>query len=207
MYDWECQNADYPSLVTECQPLLAELGITDITAYTKYQWKRTMKYHFFMRNKNQLIEMSKKYKKIDSDELAKEDFRMKSYFKSLNTQSARLQFKINSKMTPRVASNFHRDPKYRSIDYLCVGCSVAKKSQGGSVRVGGGVARGVDGGEAETVAGEGGVTLNKSLDSEDHILRCLSYQDLRQNLDLNKQSEMLKYFQLVIERRIHEEQT
>ena len=196
VFDWECQNADYPCLVTECQPLVTEFGIADIEAYTKYQWKKKMKYHFFIRNKNQLLEMSRKYKKIDSDKLSKEQFQMKSYIKSLNTQSARLQFKLNSKMTPRVASNFHRDPKYRAIDYLCVGCSVAKESQGGSAGVGGGEAR----------AGEGGVTLNKSIDSEDHILRCLSYLDLRENLDLNLQSDILKYFQLVIDRRIQEEQ-
>ena len=61
-------------------------------------------------------------------------------------------------------------------------------------------------GGGEAGAGEGGVTLNKSIDSEDHILRCLSYLDLRENLDLNLQSDILKYFQLVIDRRIQEEQ-
>ena len=108
---------------------------------------------------------------------------MKSYFTSLNSQLARLQFKINAKMTPRVASSFHRDPKYRSFGYMCVGCSVVRGSEGGNNKG------------------------NQYLDSEDHILRCSSYQDLRQHLDLNVQREMLKYFQLVIDRRIQEEQT
>ena len=192
VYDWECQHTDYPCLVTECQTLLTEFGITDIREFTKYQWKKKMKYHFNLRNKNQLIEMSRKYKKINSDELSKEDFKMKPYFRSLNIQQARLQFKINSKMTPKVASNFHRDQKYRAIDYLCVGCSVARGSQEASV---GGAGKGEGGGSK----------LNKSIDCEDHIIRCLSYLDLRQNLDLDVQSDMLKYFQLVIDRRTQEE--
>ena len=127
--------------------------------------------------------MSVKYKKIDTNILSGESGRMKSYFKTLNIQQSRLQFKINSKMTPKIASNFHRDPKYREINYLCVGCSV--------------------GGGSESVSEE----QNLNLDSEDHVVRCFAYSDLRQNLDLDVQTDLLTFFQLVIDRRIAEEKT
>ena len=113
-----------------------------------------------------------------------ESFKLKSYFKELTINKSRLQFKLNSKMTPKIASNFHRDPKYREIDYLCVGCSVGT-------------------GGREDSSGE----LNRNIDTEDHVTRCLGYADLRQNLDLDSQSDLLTYFQLVIDRRIQEEQT
>ena len=122
------------------------------------------------------------YKKINHENVSNDSFKMKDYFKTLNIRQARLQFKINSKMTPKVAANFHRNPQYREIDYMCVGCSVGRGSDGGT--------------EGQT----------RNLDSEDHILRCNSYADLRLNLDLNVQCDMLKYFQLVIDRRIEEEQ-
>ena len=84
-------------------------------------------------------------------------------------------------MTPKLASNFHRDPKYRAIDYLCVGCSVNTTGRTSE--------------------------LNTSKDGEDHVLRCVGYEDLRQDLDLNSQSDMLTYFQLVIDRRTQQEQS
>ena len=65
--------------------------------------------------------MSEKYKKINTASFSYESFQMKSYFKTLSVQQYRLQFKINSKMTPKIASNFHCDPKYCEINYLCVG--------------------------------------------------------------------------------------
>ena len=71
--------------------------------------------------------MSENYKKIDTESFSAELFQMKSYFKTLNIQQSRLQFKLNSKMTPKIAANFHRDTKYRDMNYLCVGCSVVKE--------------------------------------------------------------------------------
>ena len=60
-------------------------------------------------------------------------------------------------ITLKVASNLHRDRKYKEIDYLCVGCSVARGIQGASV-------------EGVWEMRGGGHTLNKSLDPEDHII-------------------------------------
>ena len=130
--------------------------------------------------------MSQKYKKINQDEFKNLSFKIQSYFKDLNVQQGRLQFKINSKMTPRVASCFTRDPRYVAIDHLCVGCSVTRTGTPT------GPGREAPGGE-------------RFRDSESHIVRCLPYADLRQNLDLNIQTDMLTYIQRVIDRRIEQE--
>ena len=186
VYERECRQdpiSSGVSLVRECQPYLEEFGVMNIQAYTKYQIKGIFKKKIFLKNKCELIQMSEKYKKINTECFSRESFQMKSYFKTLSIQQSRLQFKLNAKMTPKIASNFHRDPKYRDINYLCVGCSV----RGGS----------------KSVSEE--QTLNT--DSEDHVLECFAYSDLRQNLDLDVQSDLLTFFQLVIDRRIAEEQT
>ena len=117
---------------------------------------------------------------------------MQSSFKDLNVQQSRLQFKINSKMTPRVASLFTRDPRYIAIDHLCVGCSVTKT----------GAATGPIG---DPPGGSPERRGERFRDSESHIVRCLAYADLRQNLDLNIQTDMLSYIQRVIDRRIEQE--
>ena len=173
VYERECRQDPLTSgvtLVRECQTYLTEFGIHDIQSYTKYQIKGILRKKIFLKNKCELIQMSEKYKKIDTASFSCESFQMKQYFKELNLQQSCLQFKLNSKMTPKIASNFHCDPKYCEMNYLCVGCSVRR-------------------------------------DSEDHVTRCERYSDLRQNLNLDVQKDLLTFFQLVIDRRTAEEQT
>ena len=137
--------------------------------------------------------MSQKYKKIDPETFSQESFEMKPYFKQLNVSFSRLQMKIDSKMCPTIAENFHQDPKYRSINYLCVGCSVRKVSQPLSEST------------SDHVREQTSEPLNSSLDSIGHIVRCRAYSDLRLNLDLNVQTDFLSYFKSVIDRRQAEE--
>ena len=73
--------------------------------------------------------MSERYKKIDTEQLAIESFEMQPYFKTLNLAQSRLKFKLVSKICPTIASYFHRDPKFKKIGYLCVGCSVKQNSE------------------------------------------------------------------------------
>ena len=187
----EGREADVEGLLTnECKPYLESFGLTDIRSLSKYKFKREVKLQIFKKNKNELISISQNYKKINQDEFKNLSFEMQSYFKDLSVQQSRLQFKINSKMTPRVASLFTRDPKYIAIDHLCVGCSVTK--------TGAGPIADPPGGSPER-RGE------RFRDSESHIVRCLAYADLRQNLDLNIQTHMLTYIQRVIDRRIAQE--
>ena len=47
--------------------------------------------------------------------------------------------------------------------------------------------------------------VNKILDSSAHIEQCSAYSDLRINLDLRNQSDLLTYVQAVINRRTGEE--
>ena len=132
--------------------------------------------------------------KIDHDAFLQEPFKLKVYFRNLSVSLSRLQFKMFSRVTPKIASNFHRDPRYKSINYRCVGCSVGVTGGAGGVS---------DGGKG--VGSDSGKGLNNSVDSESHVLRCFAYAEERRNLDLSVQTDMLKYFQLVIDRRIEEE--
>ena len=185
-YERECrQDSDIPSLVTETKPYLEELGITNLQSFTKMQYKRLIKQFIFRKNKENIIEMSRKYKKIDIESFRNESFEMKPYFKSLNVNMSRLQMKIDSKMCPTIASNFTRDPRFRAINYLCVGCSVRNKS--------------------DPVSESLSEQLNTSRDSVCHLVRCPAYADLRLNLNLREQKDMLTYIQLVIDRRKSEE--
>ena len=134
--------------------------------------------------------MSERYKKIDTEQLATESFEMQPYFKTLNLAQSRLKFKLVSKICPTIASYYHRDPKFKKIGYLCVGCSVKQNSESVSDKV-----------------TESSSELDQNLDSSAHIERCSAYADLRINLDLRDQTDLLTYVQAVINRRTGEEGT
>ena len=88
-------------------------------------------------------------------------------------------------MCPNIASNFTQDPRFRAINYLCVGCSV--RNQGDSV--------------SESLSEQ----LNICRDSVCHLVRCPAHTDLRLNLNLREQKDMLTYIQSVIDRPKSEE--
>ena len=117
VYEWE-KSQDHVSLTNELQPVLVEFGIGDFELYSKKEFKRKVKRMLFMKNKMDILKMAQGYKKIDIDKLSTHSFKMCEYFQSLDIHLARLQFKLNSFMTPKVASNFHRDPCYRTIKYM-----------------------------------------------------------------------------------------
>ena len=65
----------------------------------------------------------KSYKKIDLTEVQREGCELKSYMRNLNLGSARLRFKIRTKMTPTVKMNFKSDKKFALQEWKCVGCT------------------------------------------------------------------------------------
>ena len=65
----------------------------------------------------------KQYKKVDLAEVENEGCELKSYMKNMNLASARLRFKIRTKMTPTVQMNFKSDKKFASQEWKCVGCT------------------------------------------------------------------------------------
>ena len=91
--------------------------------------------------------MTRKYKKIDYDKVAEDDFNMKDYFKTLKVDFARSKFKIISHMMPLALSQ-KSNMKYKERGWICLGCKGTPST---------GVSDGVDGGDGaeEVQEGEG----------------------------------------------------
>ena len=110
------QDTNTLSLVSECKPYLAQFGITDLRNYSKYQFRRLIKSQIFQKNKREIIQMSERYKKIDTEQLAIESFEMQPYFKTLNLAQSRLKFKLVSKICPTIASYSTGTQNLRELD-------------------------------------------------------------------------------------------
>ena len=106
-----------PGLVDECQDFLRDHELSAIDKYTRCQWKRLIKQIILRKNKDDLIEMSAKYKKIEYN--AQTDFTTRHHFiKELNVEDARMLFKIRTNMVPSIQMNFRNDSKFLALCWL-----------------------------------------------------------------------------------------
>ena len=67
------------------------------------------------KNRHDLLEQIKGYKKLSYSKLLKDLLIKKTYFDELSLVQARLNFKIESKMTNTVRMNFQSKPEYSKV--------------------------------------------------------------------------------------------
>ena len=124
IYDVQTKLA-LPGLIQECEDMVSNMELPKANDCTQPQWKTAVKKAIRNKNKNDLLEMidEKEYKKLDLDELKKENFEIKPYMLQLNLQSARTKFAIRTKMTKTVKLNFKNDPSNKKKLWMCDDCS------------------------------------------------------------------------------------
>ena len=154
----------FPGLVQECQTLIEKFELPDISKLSKAQWKKSVNQKIREKNRMDILERSKKYKKIEFDIMNAEKFETKSYLVKLHLADARLRFSIKSKMTKTIQMNFKGDPKYSKNLWKCQDCHTP--------------------------------------DTQEHVVRCPTYQQLRVGKDLGKDKDLVDYFRKVIENRM-----
>ena len=117
----------------------------------------------------------KGYKKISYHEYAKQPFQLQAYMKTLNIAQARLRFKLKTSMTPTVRMNFPSEVEFSDQLWTCTGCSDVPDRSGGVIG---------------------------RRDTQTHIMVCPGYDDLRQDMNLDEDRDLVKYFSMVIKRRL-----
>ena len=123
-YDVQTKLA-LPGLIQECEEMLNKMELPKANDCTQLQWKTAVKKAIKMKSRNDLLEVidEKEYKKINLDELKKENFEIKPYMCKLNLQSARTKFAIRTKMTKTVKLNYKNDPSNKNKLWMCDDCS------------------------------------------------------------------------------------
>ena len=96
------------------------MGNTNPKEVSKYMWKKRTRLYITEKNKNDLLEDIKGYKKLDYNELSKENFERKKYFFEQNIDDVRIMFKIKSEVLPTIRKNFSR--KYKRQTLICPSC-------------------------------------------------------------------------------------
>ena len=107
-------------IVKELKEHLEKMGNINPREVSKMVWKRKTKQYIEEKNRKDLLQEIRNYKKLDHDELAEEKFERKKYFTEMNLENARVMFKVKSKVLPTIRKNFPQ--KYRKESLLCPSC-------------------------------------------------------------------------------------
>ena len=177
---YELQDREeLPGLILENKEHLVVLNFKVNKNMSKFQFRKLVKNYIRNKNKTELLQSIREYKKIDYNQCFEEEYKRKSYFYDMNLEQTRTRFRISSKMLQTVKSNF--SSKYKHTSMSCQSCKGMKR---------------------ETEDSE-----DDPIDSQSHLLTsCLAFSDIRDQYDTNTDLGLVKFFSAVIERRIEEEE-
>ena len=107
-------------LVKECDNVLNDLEITsDPSNFTKKHWKKIAKEAIQKKNRTELLDRMKSYKKLEPSRFAEEDCGAQPYLKNMNISYARTFFSSRAHMLKSVQMNFKRKEEYAANQYKC----------------------------------------------------------------------------------------
>ena len=114
----------FPGLIGECKQLLRDYNIDDeeIVGVSKDAWKKKVRKAINRKFKENLTNEMKKYKKIDHEAKSDDEFELKTYFKSMKLEEARMRFSIECQMVPFIKFNFMNEKAYAETCWSCDFC-------------------------------------------------------------------------------------
>ena len=122
-WDAQDQNKSLPGLVNEMEPHLNALNITDLKTISKWSYKKIVKDYVFKLNRSELLLEIQGYKKLNYDELSRENFDRKQYFSQLNLEDARMKLRINVRLVPTILANYPSKYRRQGRSLVCISCS------------------------------------------------------------------------------------
>ena len=150
----------------------------------------------YIKNRNQLLEWTKSYKKVCYETCAKEKFEMKTYFCEMNIPDSRLYFRVLNFVTPTIRLNFKSDRKFRAEKYICTDCIIEDN--------------GIDANSQPTNPEEIEVTISDRRfrgfpDSQKHQMEvCSANADLRSGKNIREsEKDCVTFFHQLLQRRMN----
>ena len=157
-------------------------------------FKRKVKKYIHEKQRAELLEDSKQYKKLDHQKMASEPFERKKFFYELNLENARMRYKLHNDLVPSVRTHFSR--KYRNTALTCPACARGLEDRPSQAPVT----------PPHTPGDRGSSDRNFTLpsDTTTHILmHCEEYKDPQgENFDPEDDTLLAQFFRRVVERRL-----
>ena len=111
-----------PGLISQNKEHLEKIEFDSTKYLSKWQFKKVVEKYITKLNKEELLEDSLRYKKIDTELLANEEFKRKPYFNELNLSQVRDRFRIDSQMFGNFKASFPSQSRIRGESLKCELC-------------------------------------------------------------------------------------
>ena len=116
------ERFNLPSVFDDIQPFLTKYEVIDIKSFSKKEWALFVKKKLDIENREAILEISKKYKKLDHVSLALEKYEVKPYFHNLNLAQSRLKFRERSLTMNYCKLHFPSQKEFLKTAFVCSSC-------------------------------------------------------------------------------------
>ena len=186
----EANNTEGQTLKKEVEEHISAMGFTNLREVSKGVFRRKVNKYFHDKQRAELLEDIKNYKKLDYEELSKEPFERKEFVYTLSLENARMRYKLLSKVVPTVRGHFPQ--KYRKTSLECPACRRGRQSDSPPPSL-------------TSLSRHSQVSSEETpTDTSSHILLvCDNYADLKdETFDPSDDKKLSEFFRLVVKRRI-----
>ena len=113
------KNLHLPGLYEDCQEMLIQLELKDLKSYSKMQFKRILNRRLEEKNRLDLLQQIKHYKKLNHEQLSAEEYRLKPYITDLTLEQARSMMRLRGQVYKHIKFNFQSDLQFSRENGLC----------------------------------------------------------------------------------------
>ena len=146
---------------------------------SKWQFKKLVKGYISEMCRDELLEESKKYKKINHESLRREEFTRKQYFQELNLSQVRDRLRLRSQMFGDFRGSFPSKFRRQGITLKCKLCENVMSP-------------------SEVL----NITSDENTETQTHFLElCPLVSDIKDMYNTNTDAGLIQFFRAVNERR------
>ena len=180
---YEVQKNKSIGLFQEVEDHINRIGNNCLNDMSKLRFRALAKRYISQKNKQDLVAMAQRYKKIDIEEFQNDSFTRKAYFQTLNLHDIRYKIRIEMKMVATIRQNYPSKYRRKNLSLSCPSC----RNMSTTI-------------DQNTIN-----TTEKFPDNQNHLLHeCRSFSHLTQELDLRKDSDLIHFFKWIVEMRMEE---
>ena len=169
--------------MTEVKEYIEDMGIHNPVLLSKWRWRKQVKIYINSKNRKNILENIKKYKKLNYDDFYREEFKRKDYFYEYNLETVRGLFRLSSRMLETVRGDFPN--KYRRKSLRCPSCRFNQCSS-----------TDIQTDQQTDIEEEGPIDTLEHIKSD-----CKGFIELRSQYDLSDDVQLLNFFHAVVNER------
>ena len=179
-----------PGLYLEMEEHLIALGVKNLKNMSKYSYKRKVRAYVKQKDREELLNEIRGYKKLDVERLSGESFERKSYFDTLNLDDARMRIRIEARLVPTILGNYPSKHRRRGKSLACPMCLISDEMEKGST------------------APRESSPPSPPLHSQSHLLsgQCEGVRDLLDDCEPRDDQSLVTFFRRVMARNLEVEE-